>query len=45
MSGFQGIRLKQRETPRWILGQVFMQVYYVLHDMDEKRVGLAPIVY
>lgn len=43
MSGIQGIPLKRTENPRWILGQVFMQVYYVLHDVDQKRVGLAVI--
>lgn len=41
MSGFEGIRLRHRENPRWTLGQVFMQTYYTLHDMDRGSLGLA----
>jgi len=36
--GLQGIKMRE---PTWILGDVFMQKYYVQFDWGKKRVGFA----
>ena len=36
VSGFMGF-----SVPVWVLGDIFMNTYYVAFDVQEKRIGLA----
>lgn len=41
-SGFSGIDFRNEEgLNTWILGDVFLRVYYSIYDFDKGRVGLA----
>lgn len=42
-SAFQALRHRHKHHHRekWILGQVFMQLLYALHNMENKTIGLA----
>uniref|UniRef100_A0A8D0DUX5 Peptidase A1 domain-containing protein n=1 Tax=Salvator merianae TaxID=96440 RepID=A0A8D0DUX5_SALMN len=41
ISGFQGLDLGTPHEPTWILGDVFMSVFYCIFDRGNNRVGFA----
>lgn len=42
LSGFMGINLPDQLKGTWILGDVFIRVYYTVFDYAGGRVGFAP---
>ncbi|NXX79789.1 CATEA protein, partial [Urocolius indicus] len=44
MSGFQSLDITTRSGPLWILGDVFMSVFYCIFDRGNDRVGFAKAV-
>lgn len=41
LSGFMGINLPAELSNTWILGDVFIRVYYSVFDYEGGRVGFA----
>lgn len=41
LSGFMGINLPSQLANTWIMGDVFIRVYYTLFDYEGGRVGFA----
>ncbi|XP_047630248.1 pregnancy-associated glycoprotein 2-like [Phacochoerus africanus] len=44
LSAFKGIKGKPTGNPIWILGDVFLRLYFTVFDRGQNRIGLAPAV-
>ncbi|XP_057584195.1 pregnancy-associated glycoprotein 2-like [Hippopotamus amphibius kiboko] len=44
LSGFQGGREHSKQPEAWVLGNVSLRLYFLVYDLGNNRIGLAPAV-